>query len=340
MASTEPIRIDFKHHQTAHCESGVTSNLLRHQNIPISEAMAFGIGGGLFFGHFSFVKLNYIPLTSYRHFPGKVFNTVTRRLGVKIRKQKFSDQQEAMDTVDRLLEQNIPVGVQAGAYWLPYFPSAYRFHFNGHNMVIFGKSNGSYLISDPNFEQPVTCGYDDLKRARFSKGAMAPKGRLYYPVSIPEQVDLRGPIIKGINEVSFNMLRIPIPFLGVKGIRYLANKMRQWPLKMDEKNAVLHLGQVIRMQEEIGTGGAGFRFIFASFLQEASAELGNSQLFEISHEVTAVGDRWREFALLGSRLCKNRDASGITYDALSDILKDCADREESIFKKLAALRLK
>lgn len=38
----------FIHFQHAHCESGVTTNLLRHYGIEISEPMAFGIGAGLF----------------------------------------------------------------------------------------------------------------------------------------------------------------------------------------------------------------------------------------------------------------------------------------------------
>ncbi|MCF8293886.1 MAG: BtrH N-terminal domain-containing protein [Chitinophagaceae bacterium] len=56
--------IPFKHKSQAHCESGVISNLLHHYGLPISEPMAFGIGGGLFFGHLPFVKVNGVPGTT------------------------------------------------------------------------------------------------------------------------------------------------------------------------------------------------------------------------------------------------------------------------------------
>ena len=46
--------------------------------------------------------------------------------------------------------------------------------------------------------------------------------------------------------------------------------------KFGEKLAAHNLGQVIRMLEEIGTGGAGFRFIYAAFLQESAGILGIS----------------------------------------------------------------
>lgn len=335
----EKIKIDFEHRQSAHCENGVTSNLLRFHDMELSEPLAFGIGGGLFFGYFPFIKLNFIPLTSFRHAPGKIFNTVTRRLGIKVVRKRFSDRDRAMKELNRLLGQGIPTALQTGVFWLPYFPSAYRFHFNAHNIVVYGRENGHYLISDPNVDHPVTCSYEDLQRARFARGALAPKGKLYYLVNVPNDVDLRRPIIKGIKETCFNMLRIPLPILGVRGIRYLAGKVRRWPAELGQEKAALHLGHLIRMQEEIGTGGAGFRFIFASFLQEASEILGRKDLLPIADAVTVVGDRWREFAVLGARNCKGRSSGGESYEQLADILLDCADQEQKIFTALIRLKL-
>ncbi len=57
-----------------------------------------------------------------------------------------------------------------------------------------------------------------------------------------------------------------------------------------------YLGQLIRMQEEIGTGGGGFRFIYGAFLQEAAVILKNDELKGLSKEITAIGDLWRDFA--------------------------------------------
>ena len=39
------------------------------------------------------------------------------------------------------------------------------------------------------------------------------------------------------------------------------------------------LGNIVRMQEEIGTGGGGFRFMYAAFLQEAGDVLGLAWAF-------------------------------------------------------------
>jgi hypothetical protein len=88
------------------------------------------------------------------------------------------------------------------------------------------------------------------------------------------------------------------------------------------------------MQEEIGTGGGGFRFIYAAFLQEASAILGNEKLRELSLEMTKIGDMWRDFAVNASRVYKNRSTQEDVYNTLSKEMLAIADREEIFFRKL------
>ncbi len=135
------ISIDFPHKQSSHCESGVTANLLTYYGLHLSEAMAFGIGTGLFFAYLPFIKINKLPLTTYRCEAGGIFKRVSKRLGCRVGTQKFKNPQKSMDALDEKLEQGIPVGCRTGAYWLPYFPPAFRFHFNAHNLVVFGKEN-------------------------------------------------------------------------------------------------------------------------------------------------------------------------------------------------------
>jgi hypothetical protein len=130
------------------------------------------------------------------------------------------------------------------------------------------------------------------------------------------------------------MLDTPIPFIGVRGIRYLANRLERWPEKLGDKMARANVGHVIRMQEEIGTGGAGFRFLYAAFLQEAADVLARPALKDISQRLTEVGDRWREFAVLGARLCKNKETGPSVYQQLAELLRQCADGEQKVFSEL------
>ena len=326
--------IDFNHRQFAHCESGVTANLLNHFGVDCSEALAFGIGSGLFFAYAPFIRLNFLPLTTFRTAPGNIFKKASKRLGINTRQQRFKNPMAAEQELDRLLASGCPVGAQTGVFWLPYFPPAYRFHFNGHNLVVTGKEGDEYLISDPIFEQPVRCSAEDLRKARFAKGALAPKGRIYYIESVPEHIDLSQAVAAGIKEVCRAMLSTPVPVAGVRGIRFLSRRMAGWPTRLGEKRTLQHLGHLVRMQEEIGTGGGGFRFIYAAFLQEAAAVMGNDDLLPLSERCTAIGDAWREFALLASRVCKGRAELQPSISDLAQRLVQLAALEEPLYRDL------
>jgi hypothetical protein len=324
---------NFTHHQSAHCENGVASNLLKHNGLNISEPMVFGIGSGLFFVYLPFLKVNYAPAISYRPLPGQIFNKAAKRLGLKIKRQKFSSEVNAVKALDENLKNNIPSGLQVGVYNLTYFPDEYRFHFNAHNLVVYGKTETDYLISDPIMENVTTLTHDELRKVRFAKGAFAPRGQIYYPIQIPETVDLKGAIIKGIKNTCRDMLA-PMPIIGVRGIRMVARQIRKWPVKHGTKKANHYLAQMVRMQEEIGTGGGGFRFIYAAFLEEASGILENQELKELSQEMTAIGDLWRDFAVEASRIYKNRSTQVDVYNRIADQLVDISNKEEVFFKKL------
>jgi len=329
------MKIDFEHRQFAHCENGVISNLLHYYNIDLSEPMIFGIGSGLFFSHMPFLKIDGIPVTSFRPLPGVIFSRISKRLGVDFERKRYRNSPaKAMADMDKNLEKGTPTGMLVGVYHLSYFPEPYRFHFNAHNIVVYGKQDDTYLISDPIMENHSELTSKELKRVRYAKGTFAPKGHMYWVKHIPEKPDLNKAILKGIGHTCSNMLKIPVPMFGVKGIRFMAKKVRHYPDKLQPKKAALFAGQIVRAQEEIGTGGAGFRYMYAAFLQEAAGQLQNEQLMDRSAEMTKIGDMWREFAVIVGRIVKNRNKADENYDRAAGMLLNIADNEEAFFKRL------
>ena len=335
---TAPKKDTYIHFQHAHCESGATSNLLRHYGMNVSEPMVFGIGAGLFFAHVPFLKVGGIPATTFRTWPGAIFKRVAQRLHVTMHTEKFRSQDKAMQALDRALDAGIPVGLQTSVYYLPYLPEAFRFHFNAHNMVVYGRENGQYLVSDPTLETTATIAPEDLIKARFAKGLPEPKGFMYYVIDAPKTVDYAKAIQQGIKQTCFFMLSPPIPWFGNKAITLLSNKIKQYPKKLTDRKASLYLGNIIRMQEEIGTGGGGFRYLYAAFLQEAGQMLQRDDLQRYSEELTGIGDEWRNFAYRAARLVKARNSDLVSYDELGDLLKHCGEREKEVVKKLQILK--
>jgi hypothetical protein len=124
----------------------------------------------------------------------------------------------------------------------------------------------------------------------------------------------------------------PLPFVGVHGMRMLARRIERLPLADGGEHARMYVGNIVRMQEEIGTGGGGFRFLYASFLQELAAKTGYAALDGLAARLVEIGDRWREFALAAARMIRGRDA--LAPALLAGRLRELASDEELFFKNL------
>jgi hypothetical protein len=326
----------YIHRTSAHCETGVTSALFRDKGVDISEPMIFGIGSGIFFGHLPFIKWTGLPISTFRSLPGTVFSKAAKRLGAKVFRKRFRNTQKGMDELRRVIRTGQIVAVTTNVYWLSYFPRRYRFNFSGHNLIVLYETENGFRVSDPALlEYTVDCSTHDMERARFARGPMEARGLMYYPLSVNPNPDIRKACITGMLDSCKQMLKIPIPLFGVKGMRYLAKKVTKWPDKLGYVEACRQLAHIVRFQEEMGTGGAGFRYIFAAFLQEASELFESPELNELSNEMTAIGDIWREFAVVSSRIIKQRKTKGEeTFDKVGELMLICAGREEALFKNL------
>lgn len=325
----QAVTTDFQHQHAAHCESGVISSLLRHQGLAISEAMAFGLSAALSFAYLPFIKLGGMPLIAYRMPPRFIIKGLAKPLNAAFVFETFRSPAQGKQRLDQLLAEGKVVGLQSSVYWLPYFPEDMRFHFNGHNLVVYGRDGDDYLISDPVFETPVRCAAADLQRARFAKGTLAPKGLLYYPTRLGDSEVKAERVLAAIRKNCKIMLG-PIPIVGIRGMRMLAKKIRSLP--RDAADTRAFVGHIIRMQEEIGTGGAGFRFVYAAFLQEAAQLTQRPALAALAETLIEIGDEWRAFALATARMVKGRDAFNPAL--LSDLLLKQAEIEKAFFSEL------
>ena len=134
------------------------------------------------------------------------------------------------------------------------------------------------------------------------------------------------------------MLTFAGPITGVSGIKYTANRIKKWRDKLGLKDAGLYLAQLVRMQEEIGTGGGGFRYIYGAFLQEAHAYHQLDELLEISNLFTQAGDLWRTSAVQAAGIYKGRLGSQEDFNQMGDYLLEIAEIEKNAFTQLKNLK--
>lgn len=330
----------FKHTMAAHCESGTVSAILRHSGLDISEPLVFGMAGGIFFGYFESRKFPF-PTFVVRNRPGQIRTGIARRIGVTFRERRFRDPAAGERALDELLAQDIPVACQTDFFYMDYLPGHVRVHINVHFIIVVEKKDGLYRVSDCYSPVVADLGRDSMMKARFAGGSFAPKGFLFYPVSVPGSIDYRGAIWKGIRSAAFNMVKLPMPFLGVRGIRLFAKKIVDWPeLARDTEHLSHEIMKINIFLEDQGTGGAGFRFMYAAFLREASELLNDPDLLDMSRRIMEIGDRWREISLFAARIGKRRDLGRERLEELSSMIYARADAEERFFRDLLAMSKK
>src|SRR5690606_14269422 len=110
-------------------------------------------------------------------------------LGARLTSATFRDPEKGRLALDAALDAGRLTGMQTSVFWLPYIPEQMRFHFNAHNLLAYGRDGDDYLLSDPVLEEAVRCPAESLQKARFAKGALAPKGLLYWVDDVPLEHD-------------------------------------------------------------------------------------------------------------------------------------------------------
>lgn len=319
----------------AHCESGTITTMLNNRGLQITEPMLFGITSGIFFGYFHKMKSFTFPTFIVRSRPGEMRKIAERRLGVKFRTARFSEPNQGMAALDDLLNKDIAVGNQVDFFYMEYLPEWERVHINVHYMTVVGKEGDHYIVSDSYLPKLANLNQDSLRKARFAGGNMSPKGFMFYPEQVPSSIDYGTVIPKGIKRACFNMLKLPVPFIGIRGIRKFAARITEWPAMARDTDHLSHeIMKINILLEDQGTGGAGFRYMYATFLQQAAGLINRPEYLDFSKRMMEIGDGWRELSLFAARIGKNRDLGPERMKQLSGMIYDRADAEEKFFREL------
>lgn len=329
--------IPFEHRMAAHCETGTVTALLSHAGLQITEPLVFGIAGGIFFGYLKSPDFPF-PMFILRSRPGNIRKKVAKRLNINFEEKKFRKAAQGEAALDEALRQGHPTAVQVDFFYMDYMPEWQRVHINAHYIVVFGLNDNSYLVSDSYYKQRSMLDRKKMLTARFAGGMMAPRGTMFYTKQIPEHISLEKPIITGIKRACFNMTKLPVPFLGVKGIRKFAEKLNEWPsIARNEDDLADRLMKINILMEDQGTGGGGFRYMYATFLQQAAGIVHDDRLKSMSKEMMEIGDKWRNISYFAAKMSKHRDLGPGKIKELSDLVYAQADAEQRFFSELYQL---
>ena len=307
----------------------------------ISEPMAFGIGSGLYFLYTPFLKMQNTIYPIFRSWPVTVVQKAAKRLHLPYHEKRFRNHPEkATDELDSLIAKGTPVGVVVNVKGMKYFNmTGNETNFNGHILTVLGKEDSIYTVADTDnrwtTDDLITMEQSVLEDIRFAPGVAAPHGQMFYfdplPKDFDKQVDFKQAVIAGLKETCHNMLCIPFPYFGTKGMRYFANDMRKWEQKYDHRQICYRLLWYYRVIERAGTGGAGYRYIYADFLSEAAALFESNTMSECASMMKKVAEQWRQFSLDCRRYLRKDE---ITLNEMADTLENISAQEHDVFKKI------
>jgi hypothetical protein len=330
---------DYKIIQGAHCETAGVASIATNHGFDLTEPMAFGISSGITFFYLPIIKIWNNPLISFRMSPGSIVRGVQKRLGLQFVIKKYKDQQEAMNELDQLVSGGQPVGLQVCLAYLPYVQPDFRIYFNAHTIIIFGKEGDEYLVCDPAMDKFNRIKGESLQKARFAKGVNAPNGFMFYPVYLPSEVDYKPAIKKAIKSTCNMMLQPMFNFVGIRAVNAIAKRIEKMQGRADNKTVRNFLSHLVLFQEEIGTGGAGFRYMYAAFLQEAYDRIKIPELLEASKMMVATGDLYRKAAVSCAKIIKGKQE---TYDLklIADLYRESAKAEKEVYLLLKKIKWK
>lgn len=329
----------FEHRISHNCETGVLSNLLYNKGLDIHEDLIFGIGAGIYYIHFPFLKIENVPLTAYRYSPGSIVKAAAKSLQIPIEFVTYSNIDEAMNGLDHKIKEGHHVGVIGDLYYFEVFPEFLEMHFNGHNLVVYGKDEveNSYFVSDPIVDKPLKIHADKIRKARFTYGVDNPKGKMYWIKEIGNKnFDLEKPIKAGIQLTCKRMLNVFFPFGGVYGFQYFSKKIKKYPQQLSQEKAKDYLTHYIRLQELVGNQGSAFRLQYAGFLDKAADIVGNPTLKDLSKELLEdIAADWRTYSVDMARCQRTplKEAQGL-YDDLAEKISKIGLKEKLFFKSL------
>jgi hypothetical protein len=272
----------YRHHPGNHCETCAARNVFAHAGLDISEEMLFGLGEGLGFIYWAMKCMPY-PVIGYRNgTAGDVLEKACPRLGVGLRAVETKSEKSAYKNLRAMLAAGRPACIFVDMGFLPYTRLPEQVHFGGHAVTVFevDEAAGAARLSDL-MDAPQSVTLEDLRRARGSVyRPFPPKNRLMeftFPEKLP---DLGPPALDAIRANAGSFANPPIANLGLRGFGKFARELRKWPAAMPPEQLFGALVNAFTYIEIGGTGGGGFRPMYARFLREAQALTGEARLAE------------------------------------------------------------
>ncbi len=310
----------YAHFGGKHGESAAIKNLLGFAGVtnpqtggPFSEALCFGIAGGIGAGY------SWCP-SVVRHGTGSGVSVVGRhksyatdaawyqdffdRIGAATRITETAAKGKAFQNLLGELEAGRPAVVWCSRPHLPFLPPPH----NGaglwmHSFVVYAVDEAAGVARGGDCAPTkVTLTLDELAEAR--NGVCSHKNRTLTfaaPRALTRET-LRSAVHEGIRACAAELTEGRMKTFSLPGLEMWAKTIANgankdgWLKVFTGGLLFLALGDIFESIETGGTGGGLYRGLYADFLDEAAAIAGRAELAELAATYRGLAVRWTELA--------------------------------------------
>lgn len=270
-----------------HCGSSAIRDLLEFNGLNISEAMCFGLGSGL---GVTYLELADAPVPFLVHVRSLGFEErVFQSIGMPFEWQTFDSYESAATSLGNCLDAGRPSLLLTDIFYLPYFNSTT--HFPGHAIAAWSRNpeTGEVLVTDTERPSALSVTQDSLTRARFStQPPFIHHGNMFTPTAFQGQITPE--IITKVIHDNAKALAMS----GISALEIWLTDLGRWGTTGDWHWTTRFAYQVI---EKRGTGGGGFRKMYAEFLDEAIHYDVGVHRYRLPLLMRASGKTWTALAM-------------------------------------------
>ncbi|ORU94487.1 MAG: hypothetical protein A6F70_08930 [Cycloclasticus sp. symbiont of Bathymodiolus heckerae] len=291
----------FTHVQGLHCSSTCIADIARFDDCEISEAMAFGLAEGLGFVYYKDDKLSPTARINGRcsNFEEKFY----QRIGSPIAWQP--------SLIKESIQQNRPVLAKTALTELPYYEPA---DFFGHGILVVGLDENTQHVS---IAESFSAELQNIPTGQFKKATAIncqPFMSSYSYTSAPiMQFEVTEGMLRDAIKSAMNyMLSDSQPLEGFIAMEKAIADIPTWH-KYDDWQ--WHARFAYQSLEKRGTGGGNFRFIYADFLNEASAYLPEITTLSLEKGFRHCAEQWQALASIFKDTFIQEDPNKFEYAA-------------------------
>ena len=327
-------RIPPHHTPGRHCASTGLQDLVNHHGLNWSEAVCFGLGSGLGIWYLTLPGLDPSPMIHVRSLD--IEAEFFARIGHPFQWQRNADPQATETALIEALDAGRPALLQTDIFHLPYYGS--ETHYPGHVIVAWGVDPGRkvFFVTDTERADLMEVPFEAMGKARYCpEHILAIEGNFFAPSSISPPKDLAETMAAAMVNNSRRILHGTPGMEGMKGVDEGIAALELWQAQLPAWDQMENWGWAARFTYQViekrGTGGGGFRYLYADFLREAETVVPQLTGRGLSDQMRQVGRAWTELALALKAVSEKTTPD---FHPVMTALKEVTRREKAYHKEV------